>query len=100
MQSLLDNNNLVWRKHEVDQVGLLVDANVYYRQFYHAALSAKRSILLAGWQFDSDVALLRGEDAKNAPGPVTLIKFLNYLCEQQPGLQIRILAWDFHIVFA
>lgn len=100
MLFLLNDSELVWRKHKVDQVGLLVDAERYYRQFYRAALRAKRTILLAGWQFDSDVALLRGKDAENAPGPVTLIKFLNYLCEQQPELQIRILAWDFHLVFA
>jgi len=100
MKFIVDTDNVTWRRAEVDEVGLLVDAEVYYRQFYRAALGAKRSILLAGWQFDSDVALLRGEDAEQAPGPVNLIKFLNYLCEQQPDLQIRILAWDFHVVFA
>lgn len=100
MKSIVDTPNLTWRKHEVDEVGLLVDAECYYRQFYRAALTAKRSILLAGWQFDSDVALLRGKDAETAPGPVNLIKFLNYLCEQNPELHIRILAWDFHLVFA
>jgi phospholipase D1/2 len=100
MKSIIESNNVAWRKHDVEDVGLLVDAEVYYRQFYRAALGAKRNILLAGWQFDSDVALLRGEDAEKAPGPVQLIKFLNYLCEQNPELQIRILAWDFHLVFA
>ncbi|HET8936750.1 MAG TPA: phospholipase D-like domain-containing protein [Polyangiales bacterium] len=100
MKSIVDSNNLTWRRHDVETVGLLVDAERYYRQFYRAAMSAKRSILLSGWQFDSDVALLRGEDAEKAPAPVVLIKFLNYLCEQNPELQIRILAWDFHIVFA
>ena len=100
MKFIVDTDNVTWRRDEVEEVGLLVDAEVYYRQFYRAALAAKRSILLAGWQFDSDVALLRGEDAEKAPGPVSLIKFLNYLCEQRPELQIRILAWDFHVVFA
>ena len=100
MKFIVDTDNVTWRRDEVDDVGLLVDTEIYYRQFYRAALAAKRSILLAGWQFDSDVALLRGEDAAHAPGPVILIKFLNYLCERRPTLQIRILAWDFHVVFA
>jgi phosphatidylserine/phosphatidylglycerophosphate/cardiolipin synthase-like enzyme len=100
MKLIVDSENVTWRREEVDEVGLLIDADVYYRQFYRAALGAKRSILLTGWQFDSDVDLLRGEDAEKAPGPVALIKFLNYLCEQRPELQIRILAWDFHVVFA
>ncbi len=32
--------------------------------------------------------------------PITLLKFLNHLCERSPDLQIFILAWDFHLVFA
>lgn len=83
--------------------GLLIDAEDYYRAFYQAALNAKRSILLSGWQFDRDVALLRGNDAEQAEKaghPITLLKFLNWLCEQNPQLEIWILAWDFHVVLA
>jgi phosphatidylserine/phosphatidylglycerophosphate/cardiolipin synthase-like enzyme len=83
-----------------DSVGLLVDAEAYYREFYRTALQAQRSILLSGWQFDSKVELLRGREAEAAAGPVTLLSFLNWLCEQKPALQIWILAWDFHLVFA
>jgi hypothetical protein len=53
-----------------------------------AALTAERYILLSGWQFDSEVALLRGAEAEAAAAPVTLLKLLDYLCEQKPGLQI------------
>lgn len=81
-------------------VGLLVDAAAYYREFYAAALKARRSILLSGWQFDSKVALLRGPEAEQAPGPVTLLAFLNWLCERNPDLRIWMLAWDFHLIFA
>jgi phospholipase D1/2 len=81
-------------------VGLLVDAAAYYRAFYWAALEARRSILLSGWQFDSKVALLRGPEADKAPAPVTLLAFLNWLCERRPELRIWILAWDFHLIFA
>jgi len=86
--------------HPVSAAGLLVDAAAYYREFYRAALRARRSILLSGWQFDSKVALLRGPEAENAPGPVTLLAFLNWLCEHRPELRIWILAWDFHLIFA
>jgi phospholipase D1/2 len=85
---------------QANSAGLLVDAAAYYREFYRAALAARRSILLSGWQFDSKVALLRGPEAEQAPGPVTLLAFLNWLCEQKPELRIWILAWDFHLIFA
>lgn len=89
-----------WCEQPVEAAGLLIDADNYFRAFYEAAKGAKRSILLSGWQFDSDVALLRGADAEAEELPVTLKKFLNALCERTPGLKINILAWDFHMVFA
>ncbi len=89
-----------WCDKAVAAAGLLVDADDYFKAFYEAASGARRSILLSGWQFDTDVALLRGPDAASAELPVTLKSFLNALCERTPSLEIYILAWDFHMVFA
>ena len=89
-----------WCEPRVEAAGILVDANDYYRAFYDAAKTAKRSILLSGWQFDSNVALLRGEEAEKSDLPITLKKFLNALCEREKDLEIHVLAWDFHMVFA
>jgi phospholipase D1/2 len=97
---ILDPGRHVWRTRPVDEFGLLVDANDYYREFYRAALRARRYILLSGWQFDSDVELLRGPEAEEAQAPVQLLKFLDHLCHATPDLRIYILAWDFHMVFA
>lgn len=79
---------------------LLVDARDYYRAFYAEAMRAQRSILLAGWQFNSQVELLRGADAEGAQGPVHFLPFLEALSRQKPELQIYILAWDYSAVFA
>lgn len=99
MGRILEIPRLAYRQHPVEELGLLIDADSYYRQFYRAALTAKRSLLLAGWQFDSEAPLLRGKDEQAVGSPVTLLKFLDYLCETRPQLQIWILAWDFHYVF-
>ncbi len=90
----------VWQERSVRSVGLLVDGDDYYRAFYQAALRARRYIVLAGWQFDSEACLLRGPDAEKAELPVTMKAFLDALCDRTPELHIRILAWDFHTVFA
>src|SRR5207249_3820503 len=37
------------------QAGLLIDARDYFRAFYEAARRARRSVLIAGWRFNSDV---------------------------------------------
>jgi len=100
MARILDRGLPLYRVHPVDEVGLVVDAEDYYREFYRAALRAERYIMLSGWQFDSDVALLRGDEAAQAEAPVKLLKFLDHLCATRPHLHIWILAWDFHLVFA
>src|SRR5688572_29511036 len=89
----------LWKLARPDASGVLVDAADYYRAFYEAASQAKKSILLSGWQFDRGVPLLRGQHAP-AGAEVRLLAFLNQLCEQKPELQVYVLAWDFHVVFA
>lgn len=86
--------------YQANETGVLVDARDYYRAFHHTAGAARRYILLSGWQFDSEVRLLRGEDEKNAEGDVRFLNFLEGLCERVPELRVYILAWDFSAIFS
>lgn len=86
--------------YQAEETGVLIDASDYYRAFYHAACKARRYILLMGWQFDSEVRLLRGEEAEHTPLEVRFLPFLEALCERTPQLEIYILAWDFGAVFS
>ncbi|MBE0555999.1 MAG: phospholipase [Proteobacteria bacterium] len=79
--------------------GLLIDGRDYYKAFYEAARQARRYILITGWQFDSTVKLLRGDDAEGG-GAVAFRDFLNELCAANRELEIYILAWDFSIIFS
>jgi phospholipase D1/2 len=98
-KSILELGRNAWKTSNPEAAGVLVDAAAYYCAFYEAARLAKKTIVLSGWQFDSGVPLLRGDDAP--PGAeVRLLKFLNQLCEQKPELEVYILAWDFHVVFS
>lgn len=91
-----------WRIHPDVHSGLLVDAHDYYVAFYEAVQRARRSILLLGWQFDSDVELVRGDDLP--PGAngrdFQLLRTLDRLCRERPELEVRILAWNHSVVFA
>jgi phosphatidylserine/phosphatidylglycerophosphate/cardiolipin synthase-like enzyme len=78
----------------------LVDAHHYYRTVHRAIAQAERYVLLSGWQFDTNVQLLRGQDADGAQAPVELLPLLEWLCEERADLQIYILAWDYNLVFA
>ncbi len=91
-----------WRVHERATSALLIDARDYYRAFFEAASRAKRSILLLGWQFDSDVQLLRGDDLPAGADPKEhqLLPLLDRLCRERPELEVKMLAWDHSLFFA
>ena len=85
---------------ETSDAGVLVDARAYYRELYRAAQKARRYIAITGWQFDSDVALMRGEDLGEARGEVRLLPMLDELCRANPELHVYVLAWDFSLLLA
>lgn len=84
----------------VEHTGILIDGRDYYKAFYKMARQAKRFILMAGWQFDSNVRLLRGTDLDDSKDEVRFIPFLNELCIKNSKLEVYILAWDFSVIFA
>jgi len=63
--------------YETWETGLLVDGRDYYLAFYRAAREPRRYILMAGWQFDSQVRLLREKDLKEAGEDPSPLSFLN-----------------------
>lgn len=101
MQRIL-NGKTTWRRHEHANAALLIDAQDYYRAFYEAVSRAKRSVLILGWQFDSDVQLLRGDDLPEGADPKAyeLLPVLDRLCRERPELDVKMLAWDHSLVFA
>lgn len=84
----------------VERSAVIVDAAAYYAAFYRAASLASRQIVIAGWQFDSNVKLLRGEAASSARYPVEFLPFLNALCQERSELRVYILAWDYSLVYS
>jgi phospholipase D1/2 len=88
------------RVEPIESSGVLIDARDYYLAVHEALLAARRSVLIAGWQFDSAVPLIRGDDAKDLTAPSELLPLLEHITKQNPELHIHILAWDFSFVFA
>ncbi|MEO7811708.1 MAG: VTT domain-containing protein [Usitatibacter sp.] len=78
------------------RVGLLVDGEQYFAAFMRAAERAERSILILAWDFDSRTVM--GYDEQNRP-LLTMGEFLNGLCQRKPQLRVRILDWDFPMVY-
>ncbi len=97
---LVPGRNCWTDRADVERSGVLIDAHNYYRAFYHAAGQARRYILLAGWRFNTDTRLVRGDDARANGGEVSLLPFLARLCRERPDLRVYVLAWDFSMNYA
>ncbi|HEX6002676.1 MAG TPA: VTT domain-containing protein [Burkholderiales bacterium] len=78
-----------------DRVALLVDAEQYFRAFARAAENARYSIVILAWDFDSRIRLHWD------PGgpPSELGPFLNWLVRRRRSLQVRVLDWDYPMLF-
>lgn len=79
-----------------ERVSVVVDGEAYFAALVRAAERAERSIIILGWDFDSRTVLRY--DAENRPLE-TLGPFLNRLCERNRRLRVRILDWDFPVVY-
>jgi phospholipase D1/2 len=85
-----------WRIEHASRAGFLIDADAYFRAFVEAASHARRSILIAGWDFHSRTRLLcaNGKDCE-----LELGRFLNDLVRRRRELQVHILIWDYPMIF-
>lgn len=85
-----------WRRERAERVAFLIDTAVYFEALAGALARAERSVLIAGWDFDTRLRLRREAPDDFPP----LGKLLSRAVIERPGLQVRILLWDFPIMFA
>ncbi len=87
-----------WRVERAERASVLIDGAAYFAAFREAARTARRSILIAGWDVDSRVDLApQGADDGL---PVRLGEFLDALVRQRKELHVYVLAWDFAMMYA
>ncbi len=84
------------RVARADRVALIVDGEAYFKALAHAALRAKRAITIIGWDFHSRTHLHHGIPRV----PEHLGDFLNFLVRRRHRLQVRILTWDYPVIFS
>ncbi|HEX4922555.1 MAG TPA: phospholipase D-like domain-containing protein, partial [Bdellovibrionales bacterium] len=80
-----------WRVTQAGRVAFLVDAAAYFSAFAEAAKLARRSIFILGWDIHTHTRLAEGLEL----GP-----FLLGLLERNPELEIKILIWQTHLIYA
>ncbi len=79
-----------------ERAAVLVDGADYFDAFVRATDRAQRSILILGWDFDSRTVLRH--DAQGHP-ELVVGEWLNTLAQRNRHLHIRILDWDYPMIF-
>ncbi|MCG5075379.1 VTT domain-containing protein [Paraburkholderia sp. RG36] len=77
---------------------LLVDAADYFAAVRSAIVRARHSVTIVGWDIDSRLELVPGGAGDGYPQP--LGDFLAAVAAARPALRVRILAWDFAMLYA
>lgn len=93
--SLLQPGVNCWQRTNADRVALLVDGERYFAAFAAAAERARRSILILAWDFNSQTFLRCDGDQ----GQLPLGDFLNSLARRRRWLDVRVLIWDYPMIF-
>lgn len=93
---LLREGETCWKLAEAPRVAFLVDGEAFFGAVAEAVENARQSVWLVGWDFHSGVRLRRDE----AEGPQQLVSLLEDRVRRQASLQVRVLAWDFAMLYA
>lgn len=91
-QPVLEPGTTCWKIVHADSMAVIVDADAYFRYVKDAILRAEHSVLLIGWDFDTDIVLDRDQPAPDMPN--TLGSLLNYVVRRNRSVHVYLLRWD------
>ncbi|HEU4798420.1 MAG TPA: VTT domain-containing protein [bacterium] len=99
MAILVPNHN-VWRIERAGRFATLIDAAAFFGAVRQAALQARHSILIMGWDIDSRTRLVGESGEPDDSFPAELGAFLGALVRRRPRLKVRLLLWDYSMLYA
>ena len=89
----------VWRIEHAQKAAILVDGAAFFAAVRGAFLKARRSILIVGWDIDTQVELVR-EEHPSSDMPTKLGEFLVALLRRRRKLRVYVLNWDYAVIYA
>lgn len=97
---LLRPGDTVWRTAHAPRAAVLIDAAAYYGALREAMKQARETILIAGWDIDSRTPLVGPSGEATDGMPATLGPFLAELVRRRPRLRVKLLLWDYSVLYA
>lgn len=98
-QPLLRPGENCWRVEIAPCAAVLVDGAGYFGVLREVLKRAESRVAIIGWDMDSRMRLM-GETLPDDGYPVEFAAFLTELCRRKPQLQIRLLLWDYSLIYA
>jgi phosphatidylserine/phosphatidylglycerophosphate/cardiolipin synthase-like enzyme/uncharacterized membrane protein YdjX (TVP38/TMEM64 family) len=96
----LEPGRNVWRVEAAARAAVLVDGAAYFGALREAMLQARDTIHIVGWDLDSQMRLVGATGSAEDGLPETLVAFLTALVKRNPRLRVRLLLWDYSVVFS
>ncbi|MCK8782785.1 VTT domain-containing protein [Roseomonas sp. NAR14] len=98
--TVLREGRNVWRVARAGRATVLSNGDAYFDALRRTLLNARSTIHVVGWDIDSRTRLV-GPDAEATDGlPETLGEFLAALVARRPGLSVKLLLWDYAMLYA
>jgi phospholipase D1/2 len=98
--AILSPNANVWRIEKADRFSVLIDGAAFFGAVRQAALRARRSIVIMGWDLDSRTRLVGASGETEDAYPAELAPFLNALVAERSALNVYLLLWDYSVLYA
>lgn len=96
---LFEPDKNCWRATQAHYASPIIDCENYYRALHEAISNARHSIFIVGWDIDSRIELLRGEEALRAHYPASISELLAQKATENPSLNVYLLRWDSSLAF-
>lgn len=89
-----------WRVCRARRARVLVDGSGYFGAVREVLKRARHRIVIVGWDIDSRTPLASDPSDTGDDMPLELGAFLCELAERRPEIEIRLLLWDYSLLYA
>ena len=98
-QNIFEPGKNCWQETQACYSSPLIDCANYYRALHSSICKAEKQIIIVGWDIDSRIRLLHGEEEEQSEAPSRIGDLIRWKAEQNPDLKIYLLRWDSSFAF-
>ncbi|NVK56049.1 MAG: VTT domain-containing protein [Alteromonadaceae bacterium] len=98
-ETIFNTETNCWQETHANFATPLIDCANYYRALHSSICKAEKEIIIIGWDIDSRIRLLHGEEEEQSEAPSRIGELIKWKAEQNPELKVYLLRWDSSFAF-